>query len=121
MPQRPKSPSLSDIIDTDEIAKSGVFEDPEVLNRLKAFLPEENNSTPQTFQDNVRSSQFKQAMRVFTQALKQSQDMAGVLLSLGLDPNLAGPNTTIEEFLLALEKRIKEKQQEHQSQMDTSS
>jgi len=57
---------------------------------------------------------LKQALEVFTHALKNSSDMAGILLSLGLDQNLAGPNTTIEEFLKALQESADQKK------MDTS-
>jgi len=100
---KPKGPSLVEILDPTEIQKQGLFENQEVLDSLKEHLPEGNDSNPQTFLENVRSAQFQQALDIFAYALRHSRDMAGVLMSLGLDPNLAGPTFTVEEFLRALQ------------------
>jgi len=106
---KPTGPSLIEILDPNELKNLGVFENQEILDALKEHLPEGNDSTPETFIQNVRSAQFQQALDVFSYALRHSTDVAGVLLSLGLDPNLAGPNTTIEEFLKALQDMVNQK------------
>jgi len=100
---KPTGPTLKDILDVREIQNSEILQDNEVMDRLKEHLPEGNDSTPQTAIANIRSPQFHDALETFVYALRHSPDFAGVLLSLGLDPNLAGPNTTIEEFLIALQ------------------
>jgi len=105
--------TLKDILDIREIQNSKILENNEVMDKLKEHLPEGNDSTPQSALANIRSPQFHDALETFTYALRHSPDFAGVLLSLGLDPNLAGPNTTIEEFLRALQDVV------NQRRMDT--
>jgi len=105
---KPTGPTLIQILDPNEIQKSGVL-DNVTINALKEFLPEGNESTPQSVMQNIRSPQFQQALDTFYYALRNSPDFAGVLLSLGIDPNLAGPNTTIEEFLIALQDVVNKK------------
>jgi len=106
---KPSGPSLVDVMDPNELGLLGIFQNEEVLNALKEYLPEGNDSTSETFEANVRSAPFQQALKIFSYALRHSSDMAGLLFSLGLDPNLAGPNTTIEEFLRALQDAVNQK------------
>jgi len=110
-----QGPAIVDVLDCDELAKSGVFNDQEIIDKVKEYLPEENNTSPVSFRDNVQSAQFKQALEVFQHALR-SGELAGVLLSLGMDPSVAGPNTSTEEFFIAFQNMVNERK----DRMDTS-
>jgi len=106
---KPSGPSLVDVMDPNELGLLGIFQNEDVLKALKEYLPEGNDSTSETFEANVRSPPFQQALKIFSYALRHSSDMGGILFSLDLDPNLAGPNTTIEEFLRALQEAVNQK------------
>jgi len=62
---------------------------------------------------------------MFNQALRTGQ-LAGIMSSFGLDPSSIGPNSTIEDFLRAIQKKAKEEQakedkdKEKKDKMDTS-
>jgi len=111
--QRPSGPSLNDILSADAMVELGVFSDQEIINETAEFLPEQGATTTSTFETNVRSPQFQQAVQMFTYALR-SGDLAGELLSMGIDPGVIGPNSTLEEFIVALQNAT----QQHDS-MDT--
>jgi len=110
-----KEPSLKDIINVDEILASGLFERPEVVDKLAEYLPE-GQINAQNLRENIRSPQFQQAVSMFNQALRTGQ-LAGIMSSFGLDPSSIGPNSTIEDFLRAIQKKAKEEKEKH---MDTS-
>lgn len=61
--------------------------------------------------DNLRSPQFQQAVSLFNAALR-SGDLAGIVASFGLDASSIGPNGTIEDFLLAIQKQAKKESEE---------
>jgi len=103
---QPKGPSLKDIVNVEEILSSGLFDSPEVVARLAEFLPEGQVSA-ESVRENVRSPQFSQAVAMFNQALRTGQ-MTGIVSSFGLDPSTVGPNATIEDFLRAVQKKVKE-------------
>ena len=97
---------LTDVCNGDEIVKSGLFEHEDVVKKLAEFLPE-GPVTAENMKDNVRSPQFQQAVALFNAALR-SGDLAGIMASFGLDPSSVGPNGTIEDFLLAIQKQAKQ-------------
>jgi len=100
---QPKEPSLKDIINVDEILASGLFDRPEVVAKLAEFLPE-GQVNAENLRENIRSPQFQQAVSMFNQALRTGQ-LAGIMSSFGLDPSSVGPNSTIEDFLRAIQKK----------------
>jgi len=112
----PKGPSLSDIVDADNLINSGLFDNPAVVAKLAEFLPE-GPVTAENLKENIRSPQFQQAVSLFNQALRSGQ-MASIMMSFGLDASSIGPNATIEDFLLAIQKKAKEEKKDEK--MDTS-
>jgi len=112
--QPPKGPSLGDVLDADNLISSGLFDNPAVVTKLAEFLPE-GPVTAENLKDNVHSPQFQQAVSMFNQALRSGQ-MASIMSSFGLDSSAIGPNSTIEDFLLAIQKKAKEKN----DKMDTT-
>jgi len=114
-PQQTKGPSLNDVVDADKLISSGLFENPQVVAKLAEFLPE-GPVTAANIKEHIRSPQFQQAVSMFNQALKSGQ-VGAIMASFGLDASSVGPNATIEDFLLALQKKAKE---EKDKKMDTS-
>jgi hypothetical protein len=98
-------PTLSDVVNVDEIAKSGILDNEEIVKKLAEFLPE-GPVTAENLKDNVNSNQFKEAVRNFNQALR-SGELATIALSFGLDASSIGPNSGIEDFLAAVQKQGK--------------
>jgi len=115
-----KEPSLKDIINVDEILASGLFERPEVIAKLVEYLPE-GQVNAQNLRENIRSPQFQQAVSMFNQALRTGQ-LAGIMSSFGLNSSSIGPNSTIEDFLRAIQKKAQEEKakEDKEKQMDTS-
>jgi len=107
--QQPKEPSLKDIINVDEILASGLFDQPDVVAKLAEFLPE-GQITVANLRENIRSPQFQQAVAMFNQALRTGQ-LSGIMSSFGLDPSSVGPNSTIEDFLRAIQKKVEQEKQ----------
>jgi len=114
--QTTKEPSLKEIINADEILASGLFDQPEVVAKLAEYLPQ-GQVTAQNLKENIRSPQFQQAVAMFNQALRTGQ-LAGIMSSFGLDPSSIGPNSSIEDFLRAIQKKAKEEQAKD-SKMDS--
>jgi len=112
---QPKEPSLKDIINVDEIIASGLFDRPEVVAKLAEYLPE-GQVNAENLKGNIRSPQFQQAVSMFNQALRTGQ-LAGIMSSFGLDASSMGPNSTIEDFLRAIQKKV---ESEKEKSMDTS-
>jgi len=97
-------PQLMDIVNVDEIIKSGLLDNEEIVKKLVEYLPEGSNITKENIKDNLNSNQFKEAVRNFHIALK-SGELATIAMSFGLDASSIGPNSTIEDFLLAIQKK----------------
>jgi len=97
-------PSLMDVVNIEEIVKSGILENEEIVKKLVEFIPPESNHiTAENLKDNLNSNQFKEAVRNFNQALK-SGELSSIAMSFGLDASGIGPNSTIEDFLQAIQK-----------------
>jgi len=107
-------PSLTDVVNVDEIVKSGLFENEQVVNKLAEFLPE-GHVTAENMKENINSIQFKQAVRLFNEALR-SGELATIMTSFGLESSSIGPNSTIEDFLMAIQRQAKKED----NNMDTS-
>lgn len=99
-------PTLSDVVNTEEILKSGILENQEIVKKLVEFLPE-GQITAENLKDNINSPQFKEAVRNFNQALR-SGELSAIAISFGLDASQIGPNSSIEDFLLAIQKQAKD-------------
>jgi len=98
-------PTLMDVVNVEEILKSGLLDNPEIVKKLVEFLPE-GHVNAENLKDNLNSSQFKEAVRNFNQALR-SGELSTIVQSFGLDASNIGPNSTIEDFLLAVQKDAK--------------
>jgi hypothetical protein len=98
-------PTLMDVVNVEEILKSGLLENDDIVKKLVEFLPE-GHVNAENLKDNLNSSQFKEAVRNFNQALR-SGELSTIVQSFGLDASNIGPNSTIEDFLLALQKDAK--------------
>jgi hypothetical protein len=98
-------PTLMDVVNVEEILKSGLLENEEIVKKLVEFLPE-GHVNAENLKDNLNSSQFKEAVRNFNQALR-SGELSTIVQSFGLDASNIGPNSTIEDFLLAVQKSAK--------------
>jgi len=105
-----KTPQLQDIVNPEEIVNSGLFENEALVTQLAEFLPP-GHVTRENMHENIRSAQFQQAVSLFNQALR-SGEMATIMTSFGLDATQLGPNPTIEDFLLAVQKQAKKEQDE---------
>eukprot|EP01129_Flabellula_baltica_P014590 TRINITY_DN7020_c0_g1_i1.p1 TRINITY_DN7020_c0_g1~~TRINITY_DN7020_c0_g1_i1.p1 ORF type:complete len:320 (+),score=78.90 TRINITY_DN7020_c0_g1_i1:36-995(+) len=112
-PTESNEPRLMDVLNADAMAEEGVFQDQEIADALAEYLPEGDDTTLFSLQRNLRSPQFRQAVEMFTYGLR-SGDLAGSLMSMGVDPSVVGPNSSIEEILLALQNAINP-----QDRMDT--
>jgi len=99
-------PSLSDVVNSEEILKSGILDNEEIVKKLVEFLPE-GQVTAENLKENLNSPQFKEAIRNFNQALR-SGELATIAVSFGLDASSIGPNSSIEDFLLAIQKQSKD-------------
>jgi len=108
-PPADKAPQLNDIINPDDVVASGLFEHPDVVQKLAEFLPQ-GPVTAQNMKEHVRSAQFQQAVTLFNQALR-SGEMATIMTNFGIDASTIGPNATIEDFLLAVQKQVKKDQE----------
>jgi len=106
-------PSLSDVVNVEEILKSGILDNAEIVKKLVEFLPEGTDLTVENLRDNLNSSQFKEAVRHFNQALR-SGELASIAMSFGLDASSFGPNSTIEDFLLAIQKSAKQEKEKNE-------
>jgi len=102
-----QGPSLTDIVNVEEIIKSGIFNNSEVVAKLAEYLPEGGPITTDTLQNHVMSPQFKQAISMFNQALRTGQ-LVGIMSSFGLDTSSVGQTATVEDFLRAIQKKAKE-------------
>jgi hypothetical protein len=100
---------LSDVVNVEEIIKSGLLDNEDIVKKLLEFLPEGSNLTVENLRENLNSAQFKEAVRNFNQALR-SGELASIAISFGLDASSLGPNSTIEDFLLAIQKSSKEEE-----------
>jgi len=107
---RPPEVSLVDVINIEEIIKSGLLDHEEIVKKLVEFLPE-GNITAENLKDNLHSPQLKSAIRLFNQAL-QGGELSAISLSFGLDISAMGPNSTIEDFLLAIQNQVKKENEE---------
>jgi hypothetical protein len=119
------SARLNDVLNVNEIVASGVLNDPEVQQRLLAFLPEpdrqratQSGHAPlEVLIETLRSPQFIQAVRMFHHAINSGQyggpqgQMAALLRSFGLDPSKLPPEhssstanvSALEAFLRAIQ------------------
>jgi len=111
-------PSLVDVVNVEEIIKTPgfiikearCFNNEEIVKKLVEFLPEGGPVNAENIKENLNSNQFKEAVRMFNQALR-SGNMVEFFLSFGLDASQIGPTPTIEDFLLAIQKQAtKEKE-----------
>jgi len=117
--QQLQTPSLVDVVDVEHLVNSGLFDNEEVVRRLAEYLPEGSPVTVENMKENVNSPQFKQAVAMFNEALK-SGELAAVMTSFGLDTKDIGPNSTIEDFLRALQKQAREKKEESTMDVEKS-
>eukprot|EP01130_Rhizamoeba_saxonica_P019139 TRINITY_DN9810_c0_g1_i1.p1 TRINITY_DN9810_c0_g1~~TRINITY_DN9810_c0_g1_i1.p1 ORF type:complete len:341 (+),score=99.82 TRINITY_DN9810_c0_g1_i1:35-1057(+) len=106
--QRDRGPSLRDVLNPSEIPEE-FYQDDSIVERLAEFLPEGSDTTPETLKENISSAQFRGALGIFEAALRTG-DLSGVISSMGLNPGVCGPNSTIEEFLEELQRVISERQ-----------
>jgi len=110
-PPPKKVPSLNEVVDVDEIISKGLFENEEVVKQLAEFLPEGSPVTAENMKEHVRSPQLQQAIGMFNAALR-SGELESVMASFGLNTSSIGPNSTIEDFLLAIQKQAKDEKNE---------
>jgi len=104
-----KGPQLNDIINPDDVVASGLFDHPDVVQKLAEFLPE-GPVNAQNIKDHVRSPQFQQAVSLFNSALR-SGEMVTIMTNFGIDASSIGPNPTIEDFLVAVQKQVRKDQE----------
>lgn len=81
-----------DVVNVEEILKSGILDNEEIVKKLVEFLPE-GHVNAQNLRDNLNSSQFKEAVRNFNQALR-----SGELSTIGIFPFSAFDFWTIARF-----------------------
>jgi len=98
-------PTLMDVVNVEEMLKSGLLDNEEIVKKLVEFLPE-GQVNAENLRDNLNSSQFKEAVRNFNQALR-SGELSTIVQSFGLDASNIGPNSSIEDFLHAIQKDAK--------------
>jgi 26S proteasome regulatory subunit N13 len=106
---KPIEPQLTDVVNVEEIIKSGILDNEEIVKKLAEYLPEGGPVTFENLKENLNSPQFKEAVRLFNQALK-SGELATIAMSFGLDASAMGPNSTIEDFLQAIQKQQKDEE-----------
>jgi hypothetical protein len=120
-----KGPSLSDVVDTDDLISSGLFDNKEVVNKLIEFLPpmegsdeaEKKERGVEYLKANIQSPQFQQAVRLFNSALN-SGELQTIMASFQLSPSDFTSGSTLEDFLKAIQKKSQEGVDE--DKMDTS-
>eukprot|EP01125_Pyxidicula_operculata_P012671 TRINITY_DN4172_c0_g1_i1.p1 TRINITY_DN4172_c0_g1~~TRINITY_DN4172_c0_g1_i1.p1 ORF type:complete len:346 (-),score=80.37 TRINITY_DN4172_c0_g1_i1:328-1365(-) len=99
-----KGISLKDVLEPESVINTGVFKSDSVVDSLSEHLPKSNESSTDNLFQNMRSAQYHQAVSMFNQALRSGQ-MYTVLAMFGLDPSSAGPHSTVEDFLMAIQKK----------------
>jgi len=130
---------LNDVVNVDDVIKSGVLKSEDVQLRLLQFLPPEERQQQQQQQNNnnivnneesliqaLRSPQFRQAVVSFGHALQQGQhggitgQFSNLLKSFGFDSSgltnqeqveKTGDLSAIEAFLFAVQKEAEKKTQ----------
>jgi hypothetical protein len=107
-------PPLSELASSDIIDESGIMDDPSVVERLTALLPE-GQRTSEQLRENIRSPQVAQALQRLTSALvDDSSSFNSIIANFQLNPEdgaaaqLAG--NPIEAFLNCLLKDVERKE-----------
>eukprot|EP01006_Ploeotia_vitrea_P037337 TRINITY_DN66122_c18_g1_i1.p1 TRINITY_DN66122_c18_g1~~TRINITY_DN66122_c18_g1_i1.p1 ORF type:complete len:378 (+),score=51.38 TRINITY_DN66122_c18_g1_i1:53-1186(+) len=90
--------SLLDLLKSDVILSSGIFNDADIRKRLLELLPTEStnsvtneNEEVALLQENVHSPQFQQAIDVLSEALSDPANYQSILSSFNIDPNPGMP------------------------------
>lgn len=109
-------PTLTDVLNTQEVLATGALQNPDVLAELQKYLPEsESNSVIQT----LRSPQFRQMVDHLNHVLSQSPQALSTLLSnFGLHTPAEPAATRLETFLKAIIEAAKK--DESKDKMDQS-
>jgi len=103
-PQAPET-SLSDILNIEEVIKSGLLDNDKVLEKLAEYLPEGESVNMENLRENLNSNQFKEAIRTFNAAL-QGGELKNIASSFGLDASTLGANAKVEDFLIAVQNKV---------------
>jgi len=110
-------PTLMDVINVDEIVKSGILGNDDMVKVLAEFLPE-GPVNGSNIREHLYSNQFKEAVRNFNQALR-SGELSTIAMSFGLDASNIGPNSSIEDFLMAIQKKGNEEKGKDEKQTNS--
>jgi len=96
---------LQNIITREGVMASGILDDPQVLARLIAQLPEEQRSV-EHLQEAIRSPQLVDAMRALTRAL-HSDSFHSIMANIGVNPDPGLPdlmrNDAVAAFITSLQ------------------
>lgn len=84
-PRVPPTPSLQNIVQADEIVRSGVLSDPSVQAELLPHLPAEQQ-TAEHLESTLRSPQLQQSLGSLTNALRNPDNLQSVMSNFNLDP-----------------------------------
>jgi len=80
---------------------------PDIAKKLKQYLPKNSEETVNSLCEQIRSSQFKRTLRIFSEAFSSGQ-LGSLFQSMELDPNL-GAIGNIELFFKALQEKEEKK------------
>jgi hypothetical protein len=95
---RRPGPGLQDILTGEEIARSGILNDPEVQQDLLQHLPTEQQNVDQ-LDPTVRSAQFQQSLGSLSHALSQTENFHQITSNFNLNP-AAGQDQLVSKVLL---------------------
>lgn len=109
-------PPLAEFASSDIIDESGILDDPAVVERLVALLPE-GQRTEDKLRENIRSPQVAQCLQRLTSALVDEDGSAfnSIIANFQLDPSdgtgaLLSSGNPIEAFLNCLVKDVERKE-----------
>jgi len=98
--------SLSDVLNAEEIIRTGILNDPQVQQELLTSLPAEHQSV-EALESTLRSAQLQQAAQSFSHALQQTDNFQSIMSNFQIDPSPGMSQLTqgdgVGAFLAALQ------------------